>query len=77
MCSYYISPTGSDSNSGTKSAPFKSIMKAQSVASAGDTVYICGGVYNDFDIATTDSNYNYVHDITKSRIAYKAYAREN
>jgi lysophospholipase L1-like esterase len=71
--SYYISPTGSDSNPGTVSAPFKSIMKAQSMASSGDTVYIRGGVYNDFQIAQTDSNYNYVHDITKSGITYEAY----
>ncbi|GAA4875910.1 hypothetical protein GCM10023310_64510 [Paenibacillus vulneris] len=70
---YYISPTGSDSNSGTESAPFKSIMKAQSAASSGDTVYIRGGVYDDFEIANTDSNYNYVHDITKSGITYEAY----
>ncbi|NOU79439.1 DUF1565 domain-containing protein [Paenibacillus sp. LMG 31459] len=74
--SYYISPTGSDSNSGTISSPFKSIMKAQSAASAGDTVYIRGGTYNNFAIATTDSNYNYVHDITKSGITYKAYTGE-
>lgn len=69
---YYISPTGSDSNPGTESAPFKSLMQAQSAASSGDTVYIRGGVYNDFQIAATDSNYNYVHDITKSGITYEA-----
>ncbi|HZG83994.1 right-handed parallel beta-helix repeat-containing protein [Paenibacillus sp.] len=71
--SYYISPTGSDSNPGTITKPFKSIMKAQSVASSGDTIYIRGGVYDDFQIAKSDSNYNYVHDITKSGITYEAY----
>lgn len=70
---YYISPTGNDNNAGTKSAPFKSIMKAETAVSAGDTVYIRGGVYKDFKIAKTDSNYNYVHDITKSGITYAAY----
>lgn len=40
--SYYVSTTGSDSNPGTKSKPFKSLMKAQSAASSGDTVYIRG-----------------------------------
>ncbi|WP_244898595.1 right-handed parallel beta-helix repeat-containing protein [Paenibacillus algorifonticola] len=74
--SYYVSPTGSDSNAGTKSKPFKSLMKAQSAAASGDTVYIRGGVYNDFDIAKIDSIYNYVNDITKSGITYKAYAGE-
>ncbi|WP_231506349.1 DUF4990 domain-containing protein [Paenibacillus sp. UNC451MF] len=74
--SYYISPTGSDSSSGTEIAPFKSITRAQSAASSGDTVYIRGGVYDDFEIANTDSNYNYVHDITKSGITYEAYPGE-
>lgn len=74
--SYYISPTGNDSNPGTKSAPFKSMMKAQEVASSGDTVYIRGGVYDEFEIAKTDSNYNYVHAMTKSGITYEAYPGE-
>lgn len=51
-------------------------MKAQSAASSGDRVYIRGGVYDDFDIARTDTNYNYVHDITKSGITYEAYPGE-
>jgi hypothetical protein len=42
---YYVSTSGSDSNSGTKSAPWASIAHAQSVVSAGDTVYIRGGTY--------------------------------
>lgn len=74
---YFISPTGSDSNPGTKSAPFKSLMKAQSVASPGDTVYIRGGVYDDFKVAKTDNRFesvfNYVIDIYKSGITYEAY----
>lgn len=73
---FYVSPTGSDSNPGTESAPFKSLMKAQSAASPGDIVYIRGGVYDDFQIAKTDSNYNYVHDFTKSGITYEAYPGE-
>ncbi|OMG51600.1 pectate lyase [Paenibacillus macerans] len=74
--SYYVSTTGSDSNPGTKSKPFKSLMKAQSAASSGDTVYIRGGVYDDFKIAETDSTYNYVHAFTKSGVAYEAYLGE-
>ncbi|MEK3787268.1 right-handed parallel beta-helix repeat-containing protein [Paenibacillus sp. FSL K6-1230] len=73
---YYVSPAGSDSNPGTYSEPFKSIMQAQSAASSGDRVYIRGGVYDDFDISRTDSNYNYVHDMTKSGITYEAYPGE-
>ncbi|WP_462410446.1 right-handed parallel beta-helix repeat-containing protein [Neobacillus sp. Marseille-QA0830] len=70
---YYISPTGSDSNPGTIDAPFKSLMKAQEAASPGDTVYIRGGVYDDFTSAKTDNTYHYVNNFTKSGIAYEAY----
>lgn len=70
---YYISPNGSDSNPGTIDQPFKSLMKAQSIASPGDIVYIRGGVYNDFTSARTDNIYHYVNDFTKSGITYEAY----
>ncbi|WP_340012968.1 DUF1565 domain-containing protein [Paenibacillus sp. FSL K6-1318] len=73
---YYVASTGSDTNAGTKNAPFKSITRAQSAASSGDTVYIRGGVYDDFEIARIDNTYNYVHDITKSGITYEAYPGE-
>lgn len=74
---YYISPTGSDNNVGTYASPFKSIAKAQDMASSGDTVYMMGGVYNSFTIASSDANYNYVHDLTKSGITYRAYHSSN
>jgi hypothetical protein len=74
---YFISPSGSDSNPGTKSAPFKTLMKAQSAASAGDVVYVRGGVYDQFEIPETDNPfedvYHYVNDIYKSGITYMAY----
>ena len=34
---YYVSPAGLDSNAGTKSAPFKTLAKANTVATSGDT----------------------------------------
>ncbi|WP_160680661.1 DUF4990 domain-containing protein [Clostridium sp. C8-1-8] len=74
---FYISPTGNDSNAGTLSSPFATIAKAQSSASSGDTVYILGGRYKNFTIASSDSNYNYVNDITKSGITYRAYNSSN
>ncbi|MFP7169517.1 right-handed parallel beta-helix repeat-containing protein [Terribacillus halophilus] len=76
VTNYYISPTGSDQNPGTKDKPFKSLMKAQSAASSGDTVYIRGGIYEDFEITRTDSNYNYVNEFTKDGITYEAYPGE-
>lgn len=44
---YYVapSPTGSDSNGGSEAQPFASIAKAQTAATAGDTVYFRGGTY--------------------------------
>jgi MYXO-CTERM domain-containing protein len=38
-------PTGDDSNAGTQAAPLASIAKAQSLAKAGDTVFLRGGTY--------------------------------
>lgn len=43
---YYVSPTGNDANPGTASAPFKTFAKANSVLTAGTTLYIYAGVYN-------------------------------
>lgn len=71
---YYISTSGSDTNPGTLEKPFKSIAKAQKSANAGDTVYIYGGIYKNFTITDSDDMYNYVNEISKSGITYKAYS---
>ncbi|HEY5961941.1 MAG TPA: right-handed parallel beta-helix repeat-containing protein, partial [Polyangiaceae bacterium] len=42
---YYVATTGSDSAAGTEAAPFGTVVKANSVVAAGDTVYIRGGTY--------------------------------
>src|SRR5678809_693557 len=42
---YYVSPTGSDSNPGTIDKPFKTWQKLSSVLKAGDVGYIRGGTY--------------------------------
>ncbi|WP_158560399.1 DUF7594 domain-containing protein [Paenibacillus contaminans] len=45
---YYVSPTGSDSNDGMSlSTPFKTIQKAANVMVAGDLCYIRGGTYRE------------------------------
>jgi hypothetical protein len=57
---YYVATSGSDSNAGSESSPFKTIAKAASVAGAGSTVYIKGGTYNAGATLTssgTASNY--------------------
>jgi len=43
---YYVATWGSDSNPGTFSKPWKTIQHAADSVSAGDTVYVRGGVYN-------------------------------
>jgi parallel beta-helix repeat protein len=42
---YYISPSGNDSNSGTISSPFFTLNKAWTVVKAGDIIYARGGTY--------------------------------
>jgi hypothetical protein len=44
---YYVAKTGADSNPGSQGSPFLTISHAASVAVAGDTVLVEGGVYNE------------------------------
>jgi hypothetical protein len=44
---FYVSTTGSDSNPGTISSPWRTIQHASDSVKAGDTVYVRGGVYNE------------------------------
>jgi hypothetical protein len=43
---WYVSATGSDSNTGTLQSPFKTIEKAVSVVQPGQTIYVRGGTYS-------------------------------
>lgn len=49
----YVSTTGSDSNPGTESAPFKTLQKAASVAQPGMTIRVAPGTYNGDVYVTT------------------------
>lgn len=44
---YHVSPSGNDSNPGTASRPWKTLNKAAQVATAGDTVFIHSGTFNE------------------------------
>src|SRR5262249_36936628 len=44
---YYVATNGNDSNPGTISSPYRTIIKGLSVMRAGDTLYIRVGVYAD------------------------------
>jgi len=42
---YYVSPSGSDSNPGTSAQPWRTVQKAANAAAAGDTVMVKAGTY--------------------------------
>ena len=86
---YYVSPTGSDANSGTITAPFATLNKAHTMVTPGDTVYFRGGTYliDPSQIMTPASTtgtgqYTYVFDLNKKgnatsgRIVYAGYPGE-
>lgn len=47
---FYVSATGSDTNSGSQISPFRQIRRAVSVAGAGDTILVADGSYLGFDV---------------------------
>src|SRR5215469_18949506 len=64
---YYVSATGSDSNSGTSTtAPFLTITKAASLTKPGDIVNVMNGTYGPFIIPNAGSQ-------TGGYITYRAY----
>lgn len=60
---YYVSTTGSDSNPGTQSAPFRHVSKGVAVAQAGDTVIVENGFYDNEGVT---NNSSYVVTFTRS-----------
>jgi len=46
---YYMSPTGSNTNAGTFASPWANFEKVNSVVVAGDTVWVRGGTYRRTD----------------------------
>lgn len=75
---YYVAVDGSDSNPGTIGRPFASIARGQQAASAGDTVWLRGGVYEY--VAGTGASANAVYfnksGLPNQRINYWAYPGE-
>jgi len=45
---HYVAKSGNDSNPGTLTSPFLTITKGLSVASAGDTVFVTAGTYQEY-----------------------------
>ena len=75
---WFVATNGVDTNTGASNSPFATIMRAQSAAASGDTVYLRGGTYflNNSNFTTTNSPWAIVNNITKSGISYVAYAGE-
>ena len=80
---WFVAPDGRDSNPGSVERPFAGLMRAQSCAQPGDTVYFRGGTYrmrND-DIAMKKKIWAFAIHLGKSglpgkRIVYCAYNDE-
>jgi hypothetical protein len=47
LSSFYVSTQGNDANTGSLSAPFRTIQRAANLAGPGDTVFIRGGTYRE------------------------------
>jgi len=45
---HFVSPTGSDTNSGSQSSPWASVQHAAEYSQAGDTILVLQGNYNEF-----------------------------
>ena len=70
---YYVATNGSDSNSGTQSAPFRTIIRGLSVLGVGDTLLIRGGTYTD---AVNTDIHKFPTGTSSSRTYIKAYPGE-
>ena len=74
---FYVSDSnGSDNNSGTLEAPFKTINKGISMVSAGGTVYVMDGIYQNENYGnvdpSTNTNMDNQHVVTKINLVLKA-----
>jgi pectate lyase len=75
---YYVATNGVDANLGMSNSPFATIMRAQTAASSGDTVYLRGGTYflNNSNLTTTNAPWAIVNNMTKSGISYLTFPGE-
>lgn len=54
--SYYVSTAGADSNPGTQASPWRTINHAAQLATAGQTVFVRGGTYNEYVTIANSGN---------------------
>ena len=70
---YYISPDGSDANSGIKTSPFKTLKKAQEMVQSKGKVHILPGTYtvtNAEYMDKTNGAWNVVYNLNKANVEY-------
>lgn len=73
---WFVATNGVDTNAGTSNAPFATIMRAQTAAATGDTVWLRGGTYYPTNITATNLPWKVVNNMTKNGISYIAYSGE-
>jgi len=47
MATFYISPTGNDTNNGSQASPWKTLFKATSTVTSGNTIFVNAGTYTE------------------------------
>lgn len=76
----FVAVNGSDTNNGSKEAPFASLKKAESLVNTGDTVYIRGGTYQLTESQIMDNSsstlWAYVFRAGKKGVSYLGYPGE-
>jgi len=68
--SFYVSPTGDDSNPGTQTAPWRTVQHAADTVRAGSTVNVRGGVYEELVSIKASGN------ATDGYITFRSYPGE-
>ncbi|WP_158674103.1 right-handed parallel beta-helix repeat-containing protein [Pedobacter sp. KBW01] len=68
---YHVAVNGSDTNTGTLSSPYKTIMAAANKAMPGDVITVHGGIYRESIVPPRGGNSD------KERITYQAAKGEN
>ena len=78
VATWFVATNGLDANTGSSNSPFATIMRAQTAASSGDTVYLRGGTYHpdNSNLTATNAPWAIVNNLTKSGISYLAYPGE-
>lgn len=67
----YVSTAGSDSGSGTQSAPFRTITKAASVAKPSTTIHVAAGTYGNVSTTTSGNATGRIRIVSDAKWAAK------